>query len=250
MKKLYALSLLFIAFNLVQAQDKSFQLGFQLSPNVSWISPDSEGLENEGNKLGFSYGIIADFNIAENYSISTGFTLLNSGGKINYPDRQSIDVVDPNNSNTTIKQEFGGRTDADIRLKYIQIPFTIKLKTNEIGYMKYFGQFGVGTAFNIDAVAEEEFTYPGGNGAIKNDDVDYKDEISLFRASLLMGIGAEYNVSGNTSIMFGINFDNGFLNILSEDIYAEDANGNGVGNRDESFKAINNSIILNFGILF
>ena len=244
MKKLYALGLLFIAFNLVQVQDKSFQLGFQLSPNISWISPDSEGLENEGNKLGFSYGIIADFNIAENYSISTGFTLLNSGGKINYPDK--IDII--SQAGATISQ--GGRTTADLRLKYIQIPFTIKLKTNEIGYMKYFGQFGVGTAFNIDAVAEEEFTYPGGNGAIKNDDVDYKDEISLFRASLLMGIGAEYNVSGNTSIMFGINFDNGFLNILSEDIYAEDANGNGEGNRDESFKAINNSIILNFGILF
>ncbi|MEQ8910520.1 MAG: porin family protein [Vicingaceae bacterium] len=244
MKKLFAASLIFFSLLSLQAQDKSFQLGFLLAPNISWINPDSEGLESDGSKFGFSYGVIADFNIAENYSVSTGFTLLNSGGKIDYPDK--VDVATA--GGTSVSQ--GGRTTADIRLKYVQIPLTIKLKTNEIGYMRYFGQFGLGAAVNIDAEAETEFDFPGGSGTVKNDEVDFKDEISLFRASLLMGIGAEYNVSGNTSIMFGINFDNGFLNILSEDIYQEDPNGDGMGNRDESFKAINNSLILNFGVLF
>ena len=248
MKKIFALALIFSTALALKAQDKDFQLGFQLSPNLSWISPDSEGIESDGMKLGFSYGIVADFKIAENYAFSTGITLLNSGGRINYPDVQE-DVLPQTTANPN--GSIGGRNSADIRLNYIQVPLTIKLKTNEIGYMKYFGQFGLAGAVNIDAVADTEFDYPGASGTVNREDVDFTDEISLFRASLLMGIGAEYNLSGNTSLMFGITFDNGFLNILSEDNYAEDSNGNGTpGGRSEDFKAINNSLILNFGVLF
>lgn len=256
MKKIFALALIFSTSIALTAQDKNFQLGFQLSPNLSWISPDSEGIESDGMKLGFSYGIVADFRIAENYAFSTGFTLLNAGGKINYPNVVSITTTV---NGAASSQEIGGRSTADVRMQYIQIPLTIKLKTNEIGYMKYFGQFGVGTAFNIDATADTEFRYSDPSGSavtISEDDVDFADQISLFRASLLMGIGAEYNLSGNTSLMFGITFDNGFLNILSEDGYAEDGTGfaktdnNGNFNKNEDFKAINNSIILNVGVLF
>lgn len=244
MKKIFALVLIFSTALALKAQDNNFQLGFQLSPNLSWLTPDAEGIESDGMKFGFSYGIVADFKIAENYAFSTGFTLLNAGGKINYPDIQSV------TANTQTPLDTGGRTAANIRLNYIQIPLIIKLKTNEIGYMKYFGQFGLAGAFNIDAVADTEFDYPGGSGTVNREDVDFLDEISLFRASLMMGIGAEYNLTGNTSLMFGITFDNGFLNILSEDNYAEDANGNGTGGRNQSFKATNNSLILNFGVLF
>jgi hypothetical protein len=249
MKKLFALGLLACSFTFSKAQEKNFQLGFHISPNFSWIAADSEGLESDGMRFGYAYGLVSDFHIAENYSLSTGFTLLRAGGKINYPDiKEGVLAQTPQNPNG----EVGGRTAANVRLNYIQVPLTIKLKTNEIGYMKYFGQFGVAASFNIDAVADEEFDFPNSNntGTITNEDVDYLDEINLFRASLLVGLGAEYNISGNTSIMFGINFDNGFLNILSDDIYDEDPNGNGTGNRDEAFKAMNNSLILNFGVLF
>jgi hypothetical protein len=220
---------------------KSFQLGLQLSPNISWINPDSDGLESEGSKVGFSYGLIGDFNISENYAFSTGITLLSSGGKISYPDREEVGVP---------AAKVDGRTTADVRLKYIQIPLTLKLKTNEIGYMRYYGQFGFGAAFNYDSFADKEFKYSGG-GTDSENKADYGSEINLFRASLIVGLGAEYNLSGNTSLIFGLSFDNGFLNILNKDIYQADDNGNANNTeRSEKFIAINNSLVFNFGVLF
>lgn len=152
MKKTTVL-LMFIALSLVTFAQKDFQLGLQLAPNFSWIQPDAANVESDGLKFGFNYGIVGDFNIAENYSFSTGVTLTSTGGKVEMPDVQEITSA----SGTT---EFGyGRTTADIRLKNIEIPLTLKLKTNEIGYMKYFGQFGMGLNFNYDASADETFNY-------------------------------------------------------------------------------------------
>jgi len=221
------------------AQGK-FQLGLQLSPNLSWMNPDSEGVDGEGSKIGFGYGIIADFNIADNYAISTGISLLNIGGKLSYPDIQSPNLI-----------PIGGRTEADIRLKYVQIPFTLKLKTNQIGYMKYFGQFGLGLGINYDAEADTDFNSPSIIGStFTRNDADFGDEINLFRGSLIVGLGAEYNISGNTSIMLGLTFDNGFTNLLSEDTYEADGSGNAIGNRDQDFKAISNIFVINAGVLF
>ena len=228
-----------LSLSMMALAQKSFQLGLQLSPNISWINPDSEGLEYENKKAGFSYGLIGDFNISDNYAFSTGISIFSAGGEISYPDRQEISGIGNQ----------AGRTTANIRLKYIQIPLTLKLRTNEIGYMKYYGQFGFGAAFNYDASADKEFKYL--STTISEDAVDYGNEINLFRASLIIGLGAEYNISGNTSLIFGLSFDNGFINILSKDIYKADDNGSADNNeRSEKFIAINNSIILNLGILF
>lgn len=242
MKKIVSLALiLFLSLGAFAQESKGFQLGLQLSPNLSWFKPGSDRLKSDGMKFGFSYGITGDFNIADNYAIATGITLMNSGGKINYPDRWENVAA-------------GGRTSADIRLKYIQIPLAIKLKTNQIGYMKYFGQFGFAAAFNYDAKSDKNFNYPKSSNSISKDNVDISSEINFFRASLVIGLGAEYNISGNTSIVFGISFDNGFMNVLSKDNYDKDEYGNAIGktkkDRNKDFNAINNSLIFNFGVLF
>ena len=131
---------------------KKFQLGLQVAPNFSWIKANTDNVENDGLKFGFNYGIMGDFNFADNYAFSTGISLVNTGGKIIRPDIQDVP-----NSGLTAKGY--GQTTADVRLKYIEIPLTLKLKTNEIGYLKYFGQFGFGLGVNYDATADEDFKY-------------------------------------------------------------------------------------------
>ena len=206
-----------------QTEDEpGFQLGFQFSPSIGWFKPDSEGLERDGMRVGFNFGLTADFNISKNYAFSTGLGLINTGGKINFQD-----------------------------VNYIHVPITLKLKTNQIGYMTYFARIGFGLGVNYRAEADEEFKYPGVSETISGSELDYKDEINLLRTSLIIGLGAEYNLSGNTSLVFGASFDNGFNNVLKEDAYEEDANGNGIiGPKDKAFKAIQNQIVLNLGIIF
>ncbi len=246
MKKIalvFASTLLFIGS--ISAQE-GFQLGLNLSPNISWMTEKSENLESKGQNLGFNFGVVADFNITENYAFGTGLNIIRTGGELQYADVQTISF--PNGvSNAT-----GGRTKADLDLQYIEVPLTLKLSTNEIGYLTYFGQFGLGLGFNIGARADTDFEYAGGSGSVSRKDVDFRDEINFFRTSLIVGAGAEYNLSGNTSILLGITFNNGFSNVLSEDTYEQDANGNGIptSSRSKEFKAVNNYLVLNLGVLF
>ena len=247
MKKTTALICLLAISSLIYSQDspKKFQLGFHFSPNVSWMKADSETIESDGAKLGFSYEVVADFNIADNYAISTGVNMLTSGVKYNYPDFQEADGI---------TGEESGRTSADLRFRYVQIPITLKLKTNQIGYMRYFGQFGLGTAFAYDATADTEFKYPGNDGTSSKEDVNFDGMTNFFRASLIIGIGAEYNIAGNTSILFGLTYDNGLTNVFSKDGFNEDAFGNAKTprgeNDDKKIIGFNNSIVLNLGVLF
>lgn len=244
MKKTTALICLLVISSLIYSQDnsKKFQLGFHFSPNVSWLTADSETLESDGAKIGFSYGVIADFNIADNYAISTGVNLLTSGVKMNYPDFQEV------NSSSTVEES--GRTSTNLRFRYVQIPLLLKLKTNQIGYMRYFGQFGFGAGFAYDSAGDTDFDYSGASGTTSKEDVNFDDMTNFFRASLIVGLGAEYNISGNTSLLFGLSYDNGLTNIFSDDGYNEDANGNAVKPKDKTIKGFNNSIVLNLGILF
>jgi hypothetical protein len=223
-----------------------FQLGLKLSPNLSWLKPDTDGVESEGMKFGFNYGIVGDFNISENYAFSTGISIVNSGGKIVMPDVKEVSVNNTSNS-------LPGKTEADIRIKYVEIPLTLKLKTNQIGYMTYYGQFGFGAGVNYDSEADTDFTYNTGNSSatLSEEGVDYKDEINLLRASLIVGLGAEYNLSGSTSLTFGVTFNNGFTDVFSEDTYEPDANGNAQKPiKKQELKAINNYLVLDLGVLF
>ena len=244
MKKTTALICLLAMSSFIYSQDtqKKFQLGFHFSPNVSWLKADSETLESDGAKLGFSYGVVADFNIAENYAISTGINLLTSGIKMNYPDFQDV--------NNQLPGEESGRTSVNMNFRYIQLPIALKLKTNQIGYMRYFGQFGLAAGFAYDAAGDTDFEYSGSTGTTSKEDVNLEGITNFFRGSLIVGLGAEYNISGNTSILSGLTYDNGLTNIFSEDGYNEDDNGNAENPKDENIKGFNNSIVLNLGILF
>lgn len=239
MKQLVILILLIIGFQYANAQ-RSFQLGMTASPTLGWIKPDADGIDHEKNRLGFNYGLIGDFNIADNYSISTGILIVNTGGSVSFPALQSV-------GGTT---EYG-RVQADIQLKYIEIPLTFKLKTNQIGYITYYGQFGFGASINYDAEADLEFRYPSAGSSINTNNTDFASEISLFKASMIIGVGAEYNLSGNTSILIGLTFDNGFTNIYNLDVPKSDSNGNAVNTGEKrAVKGINNYLALNLGVLF
>lgn len=230
MKKITLLSFS-ILFSLMSMAQSSFQLGFRGTPNISWLKPDSKNVDADGSILGFNYGVIADFNISERYSFSTGVESVTTGGKLNMKDIS---------------------TKAEYKVKYVEVPLSLKLKTNQIGYITYYGQFGVGVGINYDS--EAEFSILGS----KVTDERYSDKISIFRGSIIMGLGAEYNISGNTSIVLGLTFNNGVTNLFNKDgkDFMKDANKDENGIKidptldPDELKAISNYLGLNIGIIF
>lgn len=222
MKKVSAiLCVLALATATAQAQDKSVRFGIKVAPNFGWINPDTKELKNDGARFGYTFGLMGDFMIGanQNYAFATGLFLNNVGGKSTYPsDKQNL-----------IRES---------KYQYIELPLTLKLKTNEIGYMTYYGQIGFGTAFNIRAKSDFD-TFNERGEIVRVTDEDIMDNTQLFKASLIVGAGLEFNFSGNTSAMIGVTYNNGFTNI-NKDIK--------VG--DKELKAKQNYLELSLGVFF
>jgi hypothetical protein len=182
------------------AQYRSFILGIKAAPTISWLKPIDKHYDSEGIKVGFNWGITSEFYFAKNYAFATGLNFIYHNGSLSYPDmRQSTQVL----------------LTRDYRLRYLEIPAVLKMKTNEMGPFRYYGQIGLGLGVRMTSKARDE--YKVGNQTFLDDFENIDSQTRLFKASLIIGAGIEYPFDNNTSAVFGINFNNGFTNALKGD---------------------------------
>lgn len=206
-----------------KAQNVHF--GLKAAPGLYWIGGDDK-VSGNGVSFGFSYGAMLEFGITENYFIVTGLDMVSAGGKT----KQDVTIA---STTTAITNDF--------TINYLQIPLFLKMKTKQIGMMKYFGQFGLGTGYALSTKSETETTV-GGAAATKSSSSS-TDNLFPLRASLLIGGGIEYTLSGSTCIVAGLTFDNGFTPILKDE-----QTTNGVTSKNPSLTS--KGIVLTVGILF
>ncbi|MFN5346935.1 MAG: porin family protein [Bacteroidota bacterium] len=209
-KFLLVLTIAILSANITNAQEQKFHFGLKVAPTVAWLKPDSKGLSKDGSKLGFTYGLVGESSFSTNYSLTYGLQVTYRGGILN---------------NDTLKVN----ARSSYVLKYVELPIGIKMKTNEFNRYRYFGQFGLVPGFNLSAKAS--------NDAESNIDVkDYTTDINM---SMLIAVGTEYTISGSTTFLASLEFNNGFVDVLSKK-----------NDNDPEFKAISNYVALNLGIMF
>ncbi|MFH1321493.1 MAG: porin family protein [Bacteroidota bacterium] len=203
--------ILFLAFGIV-AHDcyaqKKVSFGLQGSPMISWMKPDVKTIENKGVKLGFGYGLILDFNFHDNYSFSTGLSVLNSNSKIQYNDTIPFERAG-------IQDSIPGGNSVTYKLGYLEFPLTLKLKTNEIGYITYFGQFGLSSQFRISAKGTATSNINTTEGPIDGDDIS--KEVRFINLALTIGAGMQYSLGGDTFLLVALLYNNGFLDVTKDD---------------------------------
>lgn len=202
--------------------------GFRMAPNVGWIRGDASSYENDGATLGFSWGFIAEFPAAENYSFSTGFNILFNGGKLKYP--HQIDISSNSESGILARK---------YNLKYLELPMMLKMRTSDRGGPVFYGQIGLGLGVLLDARGTDVFTYQ--DSTVEFDKEKISEEIRLFRTALLFGLGVEYPLGPSLKAIGGLSLNNGFSDILK---------GSNLADSSVSHKAFANFIELNIGILF
>ena len=166
------------------SEEKNFRLGLSINPNIGWLRYDDD--YEVTSKAGFSYGLVADLGFADNYYFSTGLLINSIASKVDFP---------------------GEAVNRDkIRLQYVEIPLTIKLKSVENETGRFYGQFGFTTGFKVSG--KEKLA-----GATKNQSIDGDD---LFRLGLQIGGGKEWKLSDNLGFMTGLTFNNGFTRAIKE----------------------------------
>lgn len=252
MKKILTITALALFAQVALAQEneiKNFRFGLVIDPSVNWLKPEGKIIGKNGAGVKFGGGVILEFRLAKVASLQTGIRIHGEGGKVKY----NNDALQNPNSNivsyfyTTADDVIAAYQAADsstafysvnstkgkthyqlnerqYKATYITIPLVLKLKTKEIGTMTYFGQFGINSSFRWKATANDEVTeikqlttgFALGASETKTK-VDVTKDVALFKAALTFGLGAEMNLSGSTSLTFGLNYNLGFTNFVKGD---------------------------------
>ena len=195
-----------------------WRFGIFLAPNVSWMKPTANKsndklylVNSQGNKMGYSWGLMVDRPFAENYGIATGFHITSTGGKILAEENTA--VVQPAVANRVTIADF------DYRLQYIEVPLALKLRSDEVGNgLHVFGQMGLSLGINISKKATYEVTYtdataPNGVRTIDGENEKVFGGLAIAPAmlSLNLGGGLEYPISSKMALYMGLFFNNGFV---------------------------------------
>lgn len=258
MKKIILFFLVAMLTTSLSAQTKAWKIALHVDPNVSWIKPDNRNITAGDNKLKFGFGLSIDKMFTDNYAIGTGFNILNTGGQLSYfrykPNEDGLLTM--------------SKINRTYNLQYLEVPITLKLRTNEIGYITYWAQIGLGAGVNVKAKSDDEIQYyltSDSGTANENDwlvnaaeetreDEDISSEIGIFRASLIVAGGVEYNLSGDASIVAGVSYNNAFTNILQKQGVSNFSEGEidpaGFTPKLFDLKGISNLVSLQVGILF
>lgn len=204
---------LFISMSTFAQEAPRSRFSFVLSPQISWLKSDHSAVSSNGNLFGYNFGVVMDRFFAENYALTTGLTINTTGGKLEYKDGVTMEI-----GGKTIED----LTDVTYRLKYIEVPFGLKLLTNEFNRSRYYGQFGLYGQFNIKT--------NDGNGK------SMSKEVNFFDMGYHLGGGMEYSLGGDTYLLVGLLYNNGFLDVTSNSEYNDNTHLN--------------RLVIQFGIVF
>ena len=191
---------------------KKFRFGVYIAPTMAWMKPTTDKTDdgryaptNEGSKVGFQYGLMAEYHFAENYAFVTGLQVNMAGGKIG---------TEFLGDKSTAKNVVGNSL-INYRLNYLEIPVALKLRTDLISGFRFFGQLGLTTGFNIAKKATYDISYYNNGGNLttltgENEKIKGTLAIAPVMFTMNIGAGAEYPLNDKLAAYFGIFFNNGF----------------------------------------
>ncbi len=211
MKRLFIVAIASLLAIQVSAQKVSG--GLHLGTNLCWLSVDNKKASPDGVKLGFNFGAFVDFNLTDNFVFSTGAGLLINGGSVKYdiPTKFNWDDND---------YAVSSPSKVTYKLQHIEVPFSIKGQTQEIGYITYFARIGgnISYAYKVRADIEDAVVLGAVGPADDTSDLNIKENINPFNLGWHVGAGIDYSLGGSTAITAEVLFSQNFLSIAKENI--------------------------------
>lgn len=197
------------------------QLSFNGSPSVNWMKTNNQVSYNPKLTLGYDFGISGDvfFSDNERYSLLTGLQIINTGGAISYRTSNSFEFAG---------SDLEPGTQIKYRIRYVEIPLSIKLKTDQFRRVRYWGQLGLSAMVNIGANGDSN------EGTL--DRTNINSEINLFNMAMNVGAGFDFDLGGNNSVTAGLIFQNGLVDVTTDNFFTD--------------KTIVNSLKIRLGLIF
>jgi len=186
------------------ANEKSFRVGFAGLIAPAWLSSDNQDrIDPDGSKFALGYGIVVDYLFNSRYAISTGLNMVHNGGKY-----------------SRFNEDDGDRIyDTNLKLQYLEVPLTVKGRSNQVGYFTYFGQIGLTPAIALRTRYDRKFS---DNTVDEIDNEKANDFVRIPNMGLTLAAGVEYAILPETSLFAALYFNNGFLSILEKEERGDD----------------------------
>lgn len=178
---------------------RSVRLGFKIDPVFSnSLSPKENGIEKAGGTFGINYGLMADIMFSDGRgAFATGVEVAHAGGKLKY---------------TETGTGLHGPGEYRLKLQYLQIPLSVKLKTNPMeSGMMFWGQFGT----YMGALLGSRLDYTGTSASGNQTNQKILNQTNKLNMGLLLGAGIQQPVADKTDLYIGLGFENGFTDITS-----------------------------------
>ncbi len=178
---------------------RTFSPGILFNPLFGWMNLEpndkSYTASGSGARLGLSYGVSLDYFFADNFGISTQllFTYI-------YSRYHLANISNTNDTYNPIAQDIEYRN----TIQYFQIPVLLKMRTNEINYLRYFANIGLAPSIKVRSRSDRYVA-----GAITDEGL--RDAVRDFNIFLVAGLGAQYDLSGSTALSLGVNYNEAFI---------------------------------------
>ncbi|AWO01880.1 hypothetical protein DLD77_09320 [Chitinophaga alhagiae] len=176
---------------------RKMRFGFKLDPGASMMRPQEEGVARNSGRFYFSYGVMADFFLDDqgNYAIASGLQVSAMGSVLKYETGKGLSAFK------------NAPSEYDLRLTYIEIPFTLRLKADTQNGLAVWGQFGGFAGFPIRARANVI------SGLTPFNKQDVLRDINPLSAGMIIGGGVEYPLTETLVGVVGFNYQNGFIDV-------------------------------------
>ena len=260
MKKVFTFILLFLFSMRLFAQDtkgsdlKNFRFGVTVLPALNWYKPtDPKKFKNEGMATRFGVLLNGEYSFSSNFAVGFGVGIASAGGKIGFLDsvRYAVDddkILAWNATATTTSKYYLLKT-RDYKASYYLLPISLKMRTNEIGYMRYFFEprFNIGIRKNIRS--DDVVNDWGSTNEVKQENLNINKDMAPLCMSVTLSGGGEYYLSGSTAFVFALGYQYGLSNAVkgtSDDLVRFK---NKLPNQLEQ-RVAQNGLVLSVGILF
>jgi len=230
MKKLLTLTLIagfMFTTNAQDAADKKVMAGLTFGGALNFNNPQTNTMRS---KMGgdFVAGMALNWNFSNNIGLATGLefdfnrfkTFYDKGTDVyfDYNDKDIQKFKEPKDYFNDPNFLLSERKHKSI---YLSIPVMLKFQTNFMGYMRYYGKFGVRNSFLLMTRTDNV-----GKGfdqlGLPEVSIDHLDDMkspgvmSFYKGSIGLSGGMEFNVTGSTVLVAELGYYYGFSEVFQQ----------------------------------
>jgi len=281
MKKLLIIAIAVSTVFSTHAQEEEDELkklkgGLTLGTGLNFNNPETNLISDAGAGFDFVVGMLADYSLNDNIALTTGvefdfsrfsYSFANNFQEsgplyLNYLDKEILRNSHEGDSDGTFRVD-----ERTTRAIYATIPTMIKFQTNYMGYIRYFGRFGIRNSFLMrsrgDFTGAQMAAIPDGGFGVEEegvalDDMRIPSDMNFYKGAAGLSLGAEWNFAGSTSLVGEIGYFYGFTNRhRTGSVFGDDDKNYSMFQFDEAFEknyrtasSLPSQLLLKVSVLF